>query len=79
MLYHTLAIAERIVRQLIKDRRFLFYLTAFPVILLYILKITIDGLQAVILEFVDMEGQAVGYIAFTIHTMAFVVCVNVKK
>lgn len=77
MIQHTLALAERIVRQLLRDRRFLFYFSAFPILLLYILKVTLDSIQAVFLEFVDMEGQAVGYIAFTIHTMAFVVCVNV--
>ncbi|MBA3529086.1 MAG: ABC transporter permease [Propionibacteriaceae bacterium] len=67
---HTLAIAKRVVKQLLRNPRFLVLSVAAPLAIVYLLKIFFDTMP---MGF-DAARYAVPVAAFIVHFLAFILC-----
>ncbi|MGI8858821.1 MAG: ABC transporter permease [Rubrobacteraceae bacterium] len=67
---HTLAIANRVVKQLLRNPRFLVLSVAAPLVIVYLLKIFFDTMP---MGF-DVARYAVPVAAFLVHFLAFILC-----
>ena len=66
----TVLVAGRVVRQLLRNPRFLVLSVAAPLIVVYFLKIFFDTLP----ETFDVARYAVPVAAFLVHFLAFLLC-----
>ena len=66
----TVLVARRVVRQLLRNPRFLVLSVAAPLVIVYLLKIFFDTLP----ETFDVARYAVPVAAFLVHFMAFLLC-----
>jgi ABC-2 type transport system permease protein len=66
----TLAIARRVVRQLLRNPRFLALSVAAPLVIVYLLKLFFDTLP----ETFDVARYIVPVAAFIVHFLAFILC-----
>lgn len=67
---HTLAIARRVVKQLLRNPRFLVLSVAAPLVIVYFLKLYFDTMPAAF----DVARYAVPVAAFLVHFLAFLLC-----
>jgi len=75
MLSNTFAVAARIYRQLIGDRRFLALSTLMPLVVLYLFKVFINALPVSL--FTDPEMFYVLVTTFIVHFVSYVLCLIV--
>ena len=67
---HTLTVARRVVRQLLRNRRFLALSIIAPLVIVYFLKLFFDTMP----EGFDTARYAVPVAAFLVHFLAFLLC-----
>ena len=67
---HTLAIAKRVVKQLLRNPRFLVLSVAAPLVIVYLLKIFFDTMPPLF----DAARYIVPVSAFIVHFLAFILC-----
>lgn len=67
---HTFAIARRVVKQLLRNPRFLVLSVAAPLVIVYLLKLFFDTMP----EGFDVARYAVPVAAFLVHFLAFLLC-----
>ena len=67
---HTFAIARRVVKQLLRNPRFLALSVAAPLVIVYLLKIFFDTFP----ETFDVARYIVPVAAFIVHFLAFILC-----
>ena len=67
---HTFAIARRVVKQLLRNPRFLVLSVAAPLVIVYLLKLFFDTMP----EGFDVARYAVPVAAFLVHFLAFILC-----
>jgi len=67
---HTFAIARRVVKQLLRNPRFLALSVAAPLVIVYLLKLFFDTMP----EGFDVARYAVPVAAFLVHFLAFILC-----
>jgi len=67
---HTLTVARRVVRQLLRNRRFLALSIIAPLVIVYFLKLFFDTMP----EMFDTARYAVPVAAFLVHFLAFLLC-----
>jgi ABC-2 type transport system permease protein len=67
---HTLTVARRVVRQLLRNRRFLALSIIGPLVIVYFLKLFFDTMP----EGFDTARYAVPVAAFLVHFLAFLLC-----
>lgn len=67
---HTLTVARRVVRQLLRNRRFLALSIIAPLVIVYFLKLFFDTMP----EVFDTARYAVPVAAFLVHFLAFLLC-----
>jgi len=67
---HTLAIAKRVVKQLLRNPRFLVLSVAAPLVIVYLLKIFFDTMPPLF----DVARYIVPVAAFIVHFLAFILC-----
>lgn len=67
---HTLTIARRVIRQLLRNRRFLALSIIAPLVIVYFLKLFFDTMP----EAFDTARYAVPVAAFLVHFLAFLLC-----
>jgi len=65
------AVAQRVLRQLVRDRRFLALSLAAPLVIIYLLKVFLDTLGSPLL---DAKPFAVPIGAFIVHFITYVLC-----
>jgi ABC-2 type transport system permease protein len=70
---HTGAVAQRVLRQLIHDRRFLAFSLAIPVIIVFLTKILFDSLESP-LPFIDVTKFILPVGAFIVHFITYILC-----
>lgn len=67
---HTLTVARRVVRQLLRNHRFLALSIIAPLVIVYFLKLFFDTMP----EMFDTARYAVPVAAFLVHFLAFLLC-----
>jgi ABC-2 type transport system permease protein len=67
---HTFTVARRVVRQLLRNRRFLALSIVAPLVIVYFLKLFFDTMP----EGFDTARYAVPVAAFLVHFLAFILC-----
>jgi ABC-2 type transport system permease protein len=67
---HTFIVARRVVRQLLRNRRFLALSIVAPLVIVYFLKLFFDTMP----EGFDTARYAVPVAAFLVHFLAFILC-----
>lgn len=67
---HTLTVARRVVRQLLRNHRFLALSIIAPLVIVYFLKLFFDTMP----EMFDTARYAVPIAAFLVHFLAFLLC-----
>jgi len=67
---HTLTVARRVVRQLLRNPRFLALSIIAPLVIVYFLKLFFDTMP----EMFDTDRHAVPVSAFLVHFLAFLLC-----
>src|SRR5438094_6574420 len=65
------AVAARVLRQLVRDRRFLGLSLAAPLVVIYLLRVFFDALGSPLL---DVTGYVVPVCAFIVHFITYVLC-----
>lgn len=71
---HIFALAERIIRENLRDELFILHIILVPVVALVLIKVVIKGLQEILFEFIPTEGIAIGFAALLIHLQGFIIC-----
>jgi ABC-2 type transport system permease protein len=67
----TFAVAQRVLRQIVRDRRFLAISLAAPVLIIYIARTAMDSLD---IPFIDVSQYVVPIGAFVVHFITYVLC-----
>src|SRR5687768_15897514 len=67
----TLAVAERAMRQLLRDRRFLALSLVAPLLIIYLLKIFFDSVES---PMFDVNEFIIPVGAFVIHFITYILC-----
>lgn len=67
----TFAVAQRVLRQLRRDRRFLFLSLAAPMLAIYISKAALDALN---IPFIDVSRFVIPLAAFIVHFITYILC-----
>lgn len=71
MLKRTLAVAQRVLRQLARDRRFLVLSLGAPMAAVYISKTALDAFD---IPFIDVSRFVVPLAAFIVHFITYILC-----